>query len=478
MHKLLDTSTAAIATGVSPQRKLLKIDTGPYADRLVCLYNDSAGGLAVTWADSPYDNWTEPVTLITNSADYPLSACIDAQGNIYVVYIQQATLNLIFFKLAFLAGQWVTGAPVTILNSELMYYPVIARSNDSDLWCAFAYYDSGSGHYHIHIKSSTNDGLTWGSGPTDPGTALSNASAEMPYVNLNFIGADLYAVYSESRSNLYFQKLPGGSINWDSPTLIYSGDHIDSEFDCAVSEDMKLGIAFAPSEADRVYFREYDGVSLSGLIEVALVEARAPQLVYKKSKPFVFYAENAGNGFYLPKCAYPESGSFISSGLIPGIGFFDKILLYDAAAQTFEDKTAEASSENMGDIFHSQSNVLISSSGDCLYLGKDDRFFCVSLVLSTIGSGGAVVWEYFNGSNWVAISPYSGGYHLTETIKQVNLWQDIDSAPAGWQIGQVNSVSKFWVRCRVLGAFTVAPVGTQILAIPKADHLTQARGVV
>lgn len=478
MHKLIDTSSSSIATGVGPQRKLLKIDTGPYADRLIAIYNESSNNIAMTWADPPYNNWSDPVILNTGSADYPLSTCIDPSGDIYVIYVQQTTLNLVFFKLAFSAGVWATGSPIVIMNQESAFYPVIARHNDGDLWCAYAYYDSTAGDYRIRVKGSADDGQTWGNGITDPGTELSGSSSEMPYAGLNFIGNDLYAVYSENRTDLYFRKLPSGGNQWNAAVLIYSGNYIDSEFDSDVSREMKLGVAFAVSGSARVYFREYDGVSLGGLMEVAQVEARAIQMIYKTNKPYVFYAENIGNDYFYPKCAHLEGSSFNSTDLIRGIGLLDRVYLYHAGSDTFENKTSEAVSEAAADIYHSQSGAMISEVGDCLYLGKDEKFFCLSVVLSTPGTGGTVAYEYYDGTDWVIFSPYSGSLLFTDTSSHINLWKDIESIPAGWQACSVNSVSKYWIRCYVHHAFTVAPVGTQLLASPRADYINQARGAL
>jgi len=475
MLKLLDTSSAAIPTGVSPQRKLFRLKTGPYADRLVCLYNKSSSNLSFTWADPPYTNWLEPVALITDSADYPVGACIDSAGNIYVIYAQQTTLNLKFIRLAFYAGGWVTGSPVTVLNTGLAYYPVIARNNDGHLWCGYAHYDNVKEEFAIRVKSSTDSGQTWGSGPTDIGTILSAESSEMPYICLNFIGNDLYAVYSEVRSNLYFRKYASGGPGWISAVLLLAGDYIDSEFDCAVSSDMKLGIAICPSPAGRVYFREYDGVNLSGLIEAASVSGRAPQLTYKVNKPYIFFAEDIGNGYFIPRCAYRDGESFESVALIRGIGYFDSVLLYDSVSQTYDDKTEEAGSADSADVFHSSTAGLLLSQNDCVYLGMNEKFYCLATVLSTAGSGGTVVWEYFNGKAWESFVPQSGGYNFSELNQLVYFWQDLESAPAEWQINSVNSIANFWIRVRVTDAFTVAPVGSRLLAIPRTDHLALAR---
>lgn len=473
MHKLLDTSSAAIPTGVPPQRKLLLIESGPYAGRLFCLYNESPGTIAFTWSDPPYTIWASPYNQVSDSADYPPSACIDSQGNIYIVYIQQTTLNIIFFKMPFLSGMWQSGMPYTVLDTGSAYYPVIARNNDGDLWCGFAYYDSGKDEYEVRVKSSADGGQTWGSGSSDLGMLLSGSSTSMPYVSLNFAGNDLYAVFCEGRSNLNLRKYVSG---WENTQLVYFGDYIDADFDCAVSDDMKLGIAFAPSEDNRAYLREYDGVTLGGLQEVFSNKAKAPQIFYKANKPYIFIVQDIGTDMYLPKCAYKESGQFTSSDLIKSIGFFDKLLLYENSGETYEDKTDEAQSETAADIYHSNSNALISSENDCLYFGREEKFFCAAVVLSTSGSGGSVVWEYYNGQSWNSFTPQSGDTYFDEIQTVIYLWTDQRNIPDNWQISSVNGTSKFWVRARVANEFTVAPVGSQITAVPECAYLSLARG--
>jgi hypothetical protein len=473
MHQLLDTSSAATPTGISPQRRLFRINYGTYAGRLVCLYGKSSSYIDFSFADPPYSNWSNPLDLITDSADYPCSVCLDRDGNIYIIYVQQSTLNLIFFKLTFSAGGWNSSSPVTVLNASSAYFPVIVRAENGNLWCAFAYYDSGEEAYFIKIKSSTDGGLTWGSGPSDTGTALSESSNDLPYVCLNFIGNDLYAVYCQSRSYLYFRRRDYLSGDWDSAVNVLNSSYIDSQFDCAVSDDYKLGIVASPSSAGRVYFREYDGVNLSGLQDVVIDSARAPQIGYKRNVPFVFYARDAGNNCFFPEYAFKEGGSFATGNFLDGFGLFDKVLLTDS--QTYEDKTEEASSIDPADVYHSSSSALVASIDDCLYLGKDSKFFSAAIILSTPGNGGTVIWEYFDGESWTSFTPYSGNYDFAESDKIVYLWADLDSVPSDWQRNIVFGANRFWVRVRVSGGFSTAPVGSQLMAATETDFLMLAR---
>lgn len=453
------------------------MDYGPYAGRLVCLYHVSASEIAIGWADPPYVNWTEPVNIIDDAADYPCSACIDADGNLYVVYTELSNLDLIYFKLAFSAGVWVTGSPVTVLSTGSAYFPVIERSDDGELCGAFAYYDSGQGTYSINIKTSADGGSTWGSGPTDTGIQLSDSTTEMPFTALNFTGPILNAVYSQNRSDLYLRRRESAGENWSSPVLLLQNDYIDSDFACAVSNDLKLGIAACPSGAGAAYFREFDGVGLSGLQTLVAEAAQAPQIFYAGARPYVIFAQASGNGYYRPRFGYKDANSFIVGDLLDGVGFFDAALLFNNSAGTFEDRTAEAAETDPADVYHSSSGCLISSTGDILYLGSEVKFHCAAILLSTAGVGGAAAWEYYDGQQWQSFTPYSGVYHFDAADKLVYFWKDVQSSPSDWQGYPVNSDKKFWVRARVDGTFSIAPVGSQIMAIPKFGLLAAARGI-
>ncbi len=475
MHKLLDFSSAAIASGVPPQRKLLKIDTGPYAGRMFCLYNESPNTIATTWADPPYTIWSSPYNHVTDSADYPPSACIDSQGNIYVIYVQQTTLNLIFFRLPFVSGMWTSGAPSTVLEEGAAYYPVIARNIEGDLWCAYAYYDSVKEEYEIKAKSSLDSGITWGGGPTDTGAQLSSGSDEMPYVSICCVSNYVLALYTENRSSLYVRKHVSA---WEPSLLVYSGEYIDSDFDGALSGDMKLGIAFAPSEENCVYFREFDGVSLGGLYEVYSGRAISPQVQYQSVKPYIFFAAAIGNNRHLPKYAIKNATGFDSFDLVKQIGVMDSVQLFESSSSLYEDVTENAASETIADIYHPASNALLSAAGDIAYFGSESKFYCLSVILAITATGGSIVWEYHNGSHWASFSPYSGDSDLDEAETVIYLWNDTANIPDNWQGCTVNGVFKYWVRARVAVELTVPPIGTQITAVPKCDDLSLARGSV
>jgi hypothetical protein len=475
MQKLLSISTAARPSGSPPQQRLLKVPAGVYRGRLAALYADSANNISLKVADYPYQSWSAAQVIASDAHDSPFSACIDSAGNIYLTYADTSQY-LKIIKLSFNAGVWSAGSPATIVNVDLSSRPVILKDGDNTLWCFFNHHWTSNDYRHyIRVKSSTDDGQTWGSGPSDLGTALSSAWLEEGYICACRHISKLYAVYCVGRSNLILRVNDLSNPGWSAESAIATSDYIDDQFQAAPSGDGKLGVVFIPSSAERVYIKDYDGLLWSGLIEIESTEARSPQITYKDNTPHIFYTKHLGNGYHVPRYAKRSGVSFSIENLSDLLSIFDKVFLFCAAAgQQYQDRTSAAANTSTGDIFHTESQGLLDSIGDCLYLGKQVKFYCAAVILSATGSGGTVVWEYFNGSDWAEFTPYSGGYHFDSADELLYLWQDAASVPAGWQIGAVNNITAFWVRARVTNGFSSNPIGTQILAATKIDDLSLA----
>ena len=476
MHKLLAISTAARPTGLPTQRKLLKVSSGLYKGRLAALYADSPGSISLTYSDYPYQAWSTSQVMISDSYDSPFSGCIDQTGNIYIAYTNSnKELNCV--KLTFSNGAWNAGSANTILNVDENYNPSIVKDSNGKLWCLFVNRRISSDSKYVgRVKGSLDDGVSWGGGPDEMGSQMAAASDDMCHLIALQNQADLYAIYCVNRSDLMLKVcvLPGPI--WEPEFPILSMDYIDSNFDFAVTNDGRVGLVFIPSESGKVYFREFDGHNWSGSIEVETADARAPQIAYFNNVPHIFYARAIGNGYYTLRHAVKSGDIFIPSDFSHALGQFDKVFLFDSTASTpFQDKTIPASNTSPGDIFYSESSGLLDAVNDCLYLGKQSRFFCAAIVLSTPGTGGVVTWEYFNGVEWVSFTPSSGAYNFDSSDILIYFWQDGATIPSDWQVNIVNGQSAFWIRARVTTGFSTNPVGTQILAAAKLNDVSLAR---
>ncbi len=88
-----------------------------------------------------------------------------------------------------------------------------------------------------------------------------------------------------------------------------------------------------------------------------------------------------------------------------------------------------------------------------------------------------MTWEYFDGADWKQFTPESGAFNFDSSDKPVYLWDDSQSTPSDWQLTKVNNYSAYWIRVRVTTAFSVKPVGTQIIAAVQCDDLALVREV-
>ncbi|UCE65310.1 MAG: exo-alpha-sialidase [Candidatus Zixiibacteriota bacterium] len=476
MQKLLDTSGAARPTGSPPQKALFRVPSGVFKGRLAALYMSSTSAVKLIYSDYPYESWSTPQTIVSNSYDSPFSSFMDSGGNIHLVYTDSSK-DIKYLEISFAAGAWTPGSAVDIITVDDNYNPFFLIDADDNFWCLFVNHKtSGDSKYYVRVKISDDKGATWGTGPTDTGTELSSGSGDIAYVAGTRIGSRLYVIYADGRSDLKYRIYDTQNEIWDTEYSIYSGNYIDDDFDMAASKDGKLSVAFAVSSESKLYFKEYDGSSWSGVIEVETVSSRSPQIAYFDSVPHIFYAKNHGSNYYSLRKAKKSGSGFAVSDYAPAVGAFDKVFLYDDSASTkYQDKTDEASSDTSGDVFHSESSALLESIEDCLYLGKQSRFYCVASVLSTAGAGGSVVWEYFDGEDWDQFTPDSGAYNFDSSDKLVYLWEDGESLPSDWQVTKVNNFNAYWIRIRVTAGFSTKPVGTQIIAATKCDDLALVR---
>ena len=472
MQKLIDTSTAFYGCGNSPTRKLFTVTTGAYAGRQIVVYAASPSTIKFSYADPPYTSWSTPQTIATNAADYPVSAVMDAAGNVYIVFSAQTTLDLLFRKLTFAAGVWTVGSEVTIYNGKDNFFPTILIDVFDQLWVCWTCYDSASGYYTLRCKQSVTEGTLWGAGPSDAGEALTAGSSGC-YHQLVYLQPYVYCIYTDAGTKLAYRRIPEGGTSFDNETTLYTGSSLTDGFSVDMSEAGAL-VVVAFNASCKLWYLEYDTDSWSGLHELATGPATSPLLVFNGATPYVLYGMSVGAGqtelMYRCKSGV---GFAAAVSVCPELSRFKYVLLYDAnGSPEFRDLGTAAGNSTAADVYHPTSNKLIQSVGDAIYLGSDGIFAACEMILSTAGdTSGAVTWAYFDGSNWTAFTPQSGGYNLDQLSKKVRLWNDSASAPSNWQKSTVANLSAYWIRITATAAYTTAPIGTQITPLANINYL-------
>lgn len=141
--------------------------------------------------------------------------------------------------------------------------------------------------------------------------------------------------------------------------------------------------------------------------------------------------------------------------------FLDQVMVYDGAAHT--DHTTEADSLD-GTPF----DTLIDG-GDALYLGKATKFKEIYLDFAVAGSYGAVVWEYWNGSAWTALSGLAGAAAALAADGKVN-W----TLPSDWATKVINSSEPlYWLKVTATTPWTTPATVNEIRqnAVRNTDYI-------
>jgi len=103
------------------------------------------------------------------------------------------------------------------------------------------------------------------------------------------------------------------------------------------------------------------------------------------------------------------------------------------------------------------------AAGDAYYIGNTSQFDKFDLTISTAGDGDwTIVWEYYDGSSWSALSGVSDGTNgFTTGGTNTVTWE----APPDWSETTIDSTELYWVRAKVdtYTSITTQPLGQEVL---------------
>lgn len=470
MLKTISTTTATYPLAQPTGRNLHKVSSGQYAGRMVAVIKTTTGELKYSWADRPYHSWSTLTTIATDAGSLPATSLMDADSGIHVVYSDGSSGALVTRKLTFSEGTWTIGSKVTIYSGAAVKNPSVGVEPGGKLWISFS--NNSAGSWYIHVKSSTDSGVTWGSGPSDTGDILTTG-ASIAHSKVVIAANDVYVVYVDGTTKIAERSVPIGGGSWTSEEVIQSTTSLDGHFDAAVSMDGLLGVVF---DDGAIRYRQYDGNLWGGVILVDSDGGTFPKLIFNGNVPIIIYLSPYATDQSLMKYSHRYSGNFSTPEVLdPAAGLFDGVHLYNQASASYSDKTLAASSGGAADIFHPDSSVMMKEVGDALYLGMDHKFRYAKMLLSSTGAGGTVGYAYFDGTTFKAFSPCDGVYMLDAADKDLELFDDYLDMPEDWQQCSINSEMRYWVRVEVQSAFSTGPVGSQITAIPDIQRFDMRR---
>lgn len=468
-EKILNT-TAVNGLGYPTGRMLLKVESGQFSGRLIAILQTAPGEIKYTFADYPYASWSSPTTIATDASDQPFDCVMDEDFNIHLVYSETSTDYLVTRKLTYSNGLWSVGSKVTIYSGDTSYFPSITIESSGKLWVAWT--KKTGGVRTPHVKSSSDGGATWGSGAGDAGTSLT-AGASSAYIKLIIDNNYIHAVYTEATVKLAIRSLPLSGGSWTTEYVISSGTFLEEHFDLALGSDKRIGVVW---DDQAIKYCEYNGDSWSAISTIDVDGGIFPQLKFSVNTPLVIYLSEFASDQKILKQSVRQSGLFSTPAVLDGRAKqFDSVVLYETTSSKYEDLTSESSSAATGDIIHSESGAMAGSSGDIIYLGMDEKFRHLNILLSKAGTGGTVSYSYWDGNNWNAFNPADGSFNMDSTDKDLLLWTDFSSMPQDWQKGIINNINRFWLKIEVTSSFTTPPVGSQLTAISNINALILRR---
>lgn len=462
----LTDSTAAYRTGLGPCKRLFKVSSGPYAGRMVVLIQTSPTEIKLTYADYPYLQWSTPSTLVSDAADYPFDADMDVDNNIHLVYTLGSNNNLVSHQLTFTGGLWTVGSQNTIYNADANYFSSMMFLPTGRIWVCWSRLSGGS--YYVNAKFSDDEGATWVSDESSYGFTISSA-ATAAFSKMTVLGSYVYVIYTTDGTKLSFRRMHFDVGGFESEVDIATGSGFDENFDSAVSDDGRLGIVY---EDGQIRYREFDGSSWGGIINIDSGGGIFPQLKYVGNCPYVIYLSTFNGAQNQVLYSRRPGSSFSTPALLDSRkSIFDKVLCYNSVVAGYSDLTTASGNSTTGDVYHPDSSALFKETGDALYLGMDDRSHYLKIALSTSGAGGNVSWQYFNGIEWISFVPSGGAFNFNLTDRELLLWDDYASIPNAWQKNEVNGANYFWIRIVVSAAYSTGPVGTQITPVSNVNAL-------
>jgi len=470
IHALIDTTTAATPTGLPTQRKLFRVQHGPFAGRFLALFARTQSNLALSYASAPYTSWLDPGDFVTEADNSPFAALMDENADVWIAYAQQTTGALRCVKLVFANGTWATQTPVTVYDSatSVNKCPTILKDLYGRIWIAWTRDDSGT--YTLRVKSSSDGGQTFGSGSTDAGTDLSGSTTSC--YGLLIARVDyLHCLFNLGGTTLKNRQIEIDAALWNAAVTLYTGTGLGSDLAAAVSPDGMLGVLFGADS--KLFLKEYDGAAWGAVQTVSAQAAASPSLRYVGNAPYALFLRSAGTDQNRLFESHRVGGTFagptpVSSQAAP----FTSVFCLDAdAGMPYADLTMAAATAGGADVYHPTSGALLQAAGDALFLGLDDRFSFARILLSTVGAGGTVTWSYWNGAEWSNFVPASGAYNFDAANAGVRLFTDGVSTPVNWQKTVVNGANRYWVRAAVATPFTTSPIGSQITAVAKTSDV-------
>jgi len=470
MQTKISETTAIGEFGSPTGKKLLKVKSGAYAGRMIAIFKTSTNEIKYCFSNSPYETWNTMTTIASDSMTTIVDAVMNENGDVYLVYCEVTTNYLVSIKLSITDAGWDIGSKVYVYNDGITNTPSITLDSSGNLYVSFSQLNGSS--FDVHVKTSTDDALTWGTSSTDGGEIIAS-SLSMTIPKIMTSDNDLFIVYVTDWNAIKERSRSLSGTTWTTEYTIIASSNIDTNFDATVLPGGFIGVVYDDTQLN---YREFDGSNWSPITTLDTSEGFFPQLTIINNVPVILYLSEFATGEFQLMQTNRQTGSFSSSVVMENrAAAFESLILYSQSSSSYEDKTTKASNSIAGDLFHSLSTSIASVVNDKIYCGSDLKFRFIRMLLSTVGIGGTVSYSYYDGANWKSFIPSGGAFNLDSSDKELLLWDDFDSAPIDWQKNSVNGVSRFWIKIEVTADFSTAPIGSECTSISNLKSISVRR---
>ncbi|MBI4744211.1 MAG: RHS repeat protein, partial [Actinobacteria bacterium] len=467
---IADNSSDMYSTAFSNQRKIFNDGTNYWAfyvkkDGLIdnkVFYEYSSDG--INWSGTP-----QAITDAKVTSGYQFS--LWQNGNtVYVALLHNSSFfdkSSIKVKKGTISStsitwdpSWSTALSGTSPTTNYYAYPSITQDSSGKIWVT-ARYSNGT-KYWIKARRSLNPNSvsTWESAIYNLSDTSNTSDVVFPGI-IPLSNNRVYAFWY--RYNTIEGKLFDGT-DWDSATTNIATTWTENAGGIpsgTIDNNDKIYLAY-PKETEPynlVYKTSIFPYNLwSEPIELASDGQLYPSLTLDSSTNniYAFYQQYLGNSQSIVKVK--QLGNNSSKTLSKSSErFFDGVAVYNAPTDNFEWLIEQAANDTEADVKRTDTQKMISSTDDYLFVGMTEQFDSIFFNLSTLAQGLNLEIYYYNGTDFVLLPSYTDNTNnLSISLRDITF-----SPPSDWQA----SDSVYWIVIGTSTNPTIAPVGTQVTAL-------------
>ncbi|KKR12423.1 MAG: hypothetical protein UT40_C0027G0003 [Candidatus Woesebacteria bacterium GW2011_GWA1_39_21b] len=452
-----------------------------------------SGGLWWLYSTNSGTSWTCGGQLSSDTTNLMYADVrADSSDNLYLVYSVATTgrndaYDVLYRKISYNgSSNWTLNSAQIVFDGSGSatgyHYSVLELQGTSRIWLASRYFDGTNYGVTAYYSDSLGIAPTWTVSQATMDTAGTNASYHYPtFARFSTNIGLIYNIESGSDMAWRYRADSDGLTSWNSQATISTNYLVRFPAFSAVG-DTSGNIYFAASGSTTLFSYYSSGWQATpATVSSTAIPDQYISVATDGTDVWVVYGDATGvTGGVNKRVSYKKGVSPFATAnfdtnptLVASYhSIFNKVWLYDASANTYEDETTDAGDTGTADIAHSSSSTVVKDVGDIVYLGKSTTFDAGDWESSTVGTGaGALVWEYCSAIDASSVCTTWSTLTFTaslQTAMRASSGYGAFTPPSDWQAAKVNSesIAYFYIRGRTSVAFTVGPVGTQFFAVP------------